>query len=145
MRMNENYFFEAGGYEFESGIVDVVSTFAKREWGVGAVKFSTMQQDRFEGTDLFVLGVPIDVTLAFEKKNKTRKLGVLVIDGVTIDFGVRFGNYNANFKVPVLVIGAATPIGINKSNMWIVLETIKDNIKQILNAGMDKYFIATDA
>ena len=96
MNTRDNYFFEASGHEFESGVVDIVSAFAKREWGKSAVKYSTEQQDRFEGTDMFVLGVPIDVTLAFERKNKTRKLETLELDGVTIDLGVRYGNGKAN-------------------------------------------------
>ena len=145
MKTQNSYFFEAGGHEFEADVVDVVSSFAKREWGTDAVKFSTAQQDRFEGTDLYVLGIPIDFTLAFERKNKTRKLGVLTLDGVTIDFGVRFGNHKANFKVPVLVIGAESVLGITKSNMWIALETIKTHVQEILNVGMDEYFLATEA
>jgi hypothetical protein len=143
--MKNNYFFEAGGYEFESGVVDVVQAFASREWGAGAVKFSTTRQDRYEGTDLFVLGVPIDVTMDFERKNKTRRLGGLSVDGITIDFGVRFGNHRVNFNVPVLVIGAASAVGITKSNMWLVLDIIKENITEILNVGMDEYFVATEA
>ena len=66
--MNNSYFFEAGDHEFESEVVDVVSTFAKREWGASSVQFSTANQDRYEGTDLFVLGIPTDITLAFEKR-----------------------------------------------------------------------------
>ncbi|MCL1884457.1 MAG: hypothetical protein FWF81_12010 [Defluviitaleaceae bacterium] len=143
--MKTSYFFETGGLEFECGVVDVVSAFAKREWGNKAVKFSTTQQDRHEGTDFFVLGIPIDITLAFDKKNKTRKVGTLKMDGVTIDFGVRFGNNKAKFKTPVLVIGAEAAIGISKSNMWITLGIIKDNVQKILDMGMDKYFLATDA
>ena len=145
MSIRNNYFFEAGGHEFESGVVDVLSAFAKREWGSSAVKFSTTQQDRYEGTDLFVLGVPIDVTLAFDKKNKTRRLETLELDGVTIDLGIRFGNGKAQFKTPVLVIGAETALGITKTNMWITLEIIKSNILKILDLGMDKYFLAAEA
>ena len=143
--MNPICFFEKSGHDFEYSVVDVVSSFAKHEWGMGSVKFSTVQQDRYEGTDLFVLGVPIDITLDFERKNKTRKLGTLKMDGLTIDFGVRFGNNKAKFKTPVLVIGAETALGITKSNMWITLGIIKDNIQEILNMGMDKYFLAIDA
>lgn len=145
MRIKDSYFFEAGGHEFESGVVEVVSAFAKREWGVGAVKFSTVQQDKYEGTDLYVLGVPIDITLAFEKKNKTRRLETLELDGVTIDLGIRFGNGKATFQTPVLVIGAETALGITKNNMWITLDIIKSNILRILNLGMDRYFLATEA
>jgi hypothetical protein len=144
MVAKNRYFFDAGGHEFESGVVDIVSSFAKHEWGIGAVKFSTVQQDRHEGTDLFVLGIPIDITLAFEQKDKTRKLGALSFNGVTIDFGVRFGNRKAKFKIPVLVIGAETALGISMSNMWVALDTIKFNIHKILNVGMDKYLLATE-
>jgi len=145
MRVQDSYFFEAGGYEFESDVVSVVSSFAKREWGNNAVKFSTMQQDRYEGTDLFVLGVPIDITLDFERKNKTRRLGKLELDGVIIDIGIRFGNNRANFKTPVLVIGAETALGITKSNTWYVLDVIKSNVLKILDLGMDKYWLATES
>jgi len=47
--------------------------------------------------------------------------------------------------MPVLVIGAETAIGITKNNMWITLDIIKDNIHEILNTGMDEYFLATEA
>jgi len=145
MSISTNYFFEAGGFDFESRMVDVVSAFAKREWGISAVQFSTVQQDRYEGTDLFVLKVPIDVTLAFDKKNRTRKMDSLTLDGITIDFGVRFGNSKATFRTPVLVIGAESALGITRSNMWVVLEAIKNNVQKILDTGMDAYFLATEA
>ena len=143
--INNRYFFESGGHTFESEIVDIVSTFSKRIWGNNAIRFSTEYQDKYEGTDVFVLGVPIDVTIDFNKKNKTRRLGELALDGTTISFGVRFGNGKATFKTPVLVVGAETAVGITNGNMWIALDTIKSNIQEILNTGMDNYFLATEA
>ena len=140
MAMNERYFFETSGYEFESEMADFLTLFARGEWGNSAVKFSTARQDRFEGTDIFVLGIPIDITLDFAGKNKTKKLGTIKLDGVTIDLGVRFGNGVAKFKTPVLVIGAETAGGITNHNMWITLDIIKANIIKILDMGMDKYF-----
>jgi len=140
----DKYFFEAGGREFESDVADLVSSFAKAKWGIGAVKFSTIQQDRYEGTDLYVLGIPIDFTLAFEKKDRTRKLGVMSLDGMTIEFGIRFGNGKATFKTPVLVIGADSTIGITLNNMWLALYNIKSNLQEILNVGMDKYLVVTE-
>ena len=145
MRVKDSYFFEAGGHEFESDVVEVISAFAESAWGASAVKFSTMQQDRYEGTDLYVLGIPIDITMAFEKKNKTKRLETLVLDGVTINLGIRFGNGKANFDTPVLVIGAATALGITKANMWYALDVIKTNLLKILDLGMDKYLLATAA
>jgi hypothetical protein len=144
MSIKIRYFFDSEGHEFESEVLDIVSLFARREWGASAVRFSTEYQDRFEGTDLFVLGIPIDVTLAFDRKNRTRKLGTINLDGITIDFGIRFGNGKANFDTPVLVIGAGSCLGITLNNMWVALETIKSNIHKILNIGMDKYLLAIE-
>ena len=140
MSIRENYYFESSGYEFESEMAEFITSFAKREWGNSAIKFSTENQDRYEGTDMFLLGVPLDITLDFESKNKTKLLDTLVIDGVTIDLGVRFGNGKVDFQIPVLVIGAATALGIAKHNMYIVLDAIKSNILKILDMGMDRYF-----
>ena len=146
MRTNStNYFYDAAGHKFESDVVDVVIQVAKKEWGVKSIAFSTVQQDRFEGTDLFVLGVPIDITLAFAKKNRMRKLGYVSFDGVTVEYGIRFGNAKAAFKTPVLVIGAETAIGITKANMYVAMDTIKNKVKDILDTGMDYYFNAVEA
>jgi hypothetical protein len=142
MSVQNRYFFETGGHAFESEIVDIVSAFAQRIWGAKAVKFSSQRQDRFEGTDMYVLGVPMDVTLAFDKKVRTRKLGELPLDGVTISFGVRFGNGRVSFKTPVLVVGAD---GITNGNMWLTMDIIKANIQEILDTGMDNYFLAIEA
>ena len=144
MAMNKRYFFETSGFEFEAEMADYLTLFARREWGDSAVKFSTARQDRFEGTDIFVLGIPIDLTLNFSGKNKTKKLGALELEGVTIDLGVRFGNGKAKFETPVLVIGAETACGINKHNMWVTMEIIKSNISKVLNWGMDRYFQMVD-
>jgi len=144
MGMNGRYFFESNSYEFEADMVDVITTFAKREWGVKSVKFSTRKQDLFEGTDLFVVGIPIDVTMNFAQKNNTQKLGEMDVDGISIDFGVRIGNGNVDFKTPVLVLGVESAAGIGRSNLWVVIETVKSNIKEILNKGMDKYLYATE-
>ena len=143
--ISNQYFFESGGHTFESEVADILTAFARQEWGFKSVKFSTKKEDRFEGTDLFVLGIPVDVTLAFADKNKTRWLGKLSIDGVTIDFGLRTGNGKSQFKKPVLVIGAETAVSITKSNMWYALSTIKANIKKILDFGMDEYLFATES
>ena len=145
MSISERHFFEAGGYEFESEMIDIVSTFANKLWGDGSVKFSTTQQDRYEGTDLFVLGIPTDITFAFDEKNKTRKLGELNLDGVTVDYGIRFGNGKVKFKTPVLVIGAKTALGISKSNMWYTLGTIKEHLLEILETVMDGYLDEAEA
>ena len=137
--------FNSSGNEFEALLLDILSAFAKKEWGIGAIKLSLERQDRFEGTDITLLGVPIDVTLAFSMKDKTRKMGFINKDGVTINYGVRFGNRKSDFRMPVLVLGAETATEITRSNMWVAIDTIRAHIKEILDIGMDKYFLATEA
>ena len=139
MNISEGYYFESSGHEFESEMADFITSFARSEWGSAAVKFSTEHQDRYEGTDIFLLGIPVDITLNFAGKNKTKRLDTLDFDGVAIDLGVRFGNGKSDFKTPVLVIGAATALGIAKHNMYVALDIIKTNILRILNLGMDGY------
>ena len=145
MNIRNLYFYERSGHEFETEFADIAARFARTQWGKGSIKFSTIKQDRFEGTDLFVLGVPIDITLAYEKKTSMRQIGSLMLEGLSIEFGIRFGNGKSRFKTPVLVIGAESALGITKGNMWIALETIKAHIQQILDTGMDSYFEATEA
>jgi hypothetical protein len=134
------YFYESTGHEFEGEVISILSAFARAEWGKDAVQFATEKQDKHEGTDLFILKTPIDVTLDFEQKNRMRKLGNIKLDGITIEFGIRFGNSKANFKTPVLVIGATSAVEITKSNMWYTLDVIKSHVRNILDVGMDKYF-----
>lgn len=138
------YFFETTGLEFETEIIDKISLFSLKEWGVGAFKMSTLAEDRFEGADCFVLGIPIDITLAYEQKKRMKRLNCqLIFDGITVEFGVRFGNSQVQFDTPVLVIGVGSSLGVNKGNMWYALDMIKTNLKQILDTGMDAYFEAT--
>jgi len=134
--------FANTGGELEESFVDIVCVFAKSEWGNDTVKLCTVRQDRFEGTDLYVLGVPIDITMAYSRKNKMKELSYRVYEGVTIDFGLRIGNGKVTFETPVLVIGIETALGICKHNLGVVMETIKTHISDILNVGMDEYFQA---
>jgi len=143
--MFDRYFFERGGHDFESSMVEVIHQYARSAWGKGAITASTMKQDQFEGTDIFVLGVPVDITLAYEQKRQTRKLAQMSFDGITVEFGLRRGNGKSIFKTPVLVIGIEAAAGISYSNMQAVLGTIKHRIGDVINAGMDEYFGAVPA
>jgi len=125
MSISKSYFFETSGYDFESQMADFITLFARDKWGNSAVKFSTEYQDRYEGTDIFLLGIPVDITLDFANKNKTKRLDTLVLDGVTIDLGARFGNGKADFETPVLVVGADTALGITKHNMCATRSQLK--------------------
>jgi len=145
MSISEKYYFESSGYEFESEMADFITSFARKEWGDAAVKFSTELQDRHEGADIFLLGIPVDITLNFARKNKTKWLETLVLEGANINLGIRYGNGKVKFENPVLVIGAETALGITMQNMWVTLDIIKSNILRILDLGMDRYFQVVEA
>jgi len=140
------YFFEKSslGIEFETDMVEVISSFAKKTWGTSSVKFTTTKQDRYEGTDLFVLGIPVDITTAYKTKKRMKHLKKIVRNGMVFELGLRYGNEYCTFKTPVLVIGVKTEYcEITKANSWCVLGDIKANIEEVLNIGMDKYLWAT--
>jgi hypothetical protein len=63
--------------------------------------FATEQEDRKFGTDFFAYGVPMDVTLDFDGKDKLEVLpGRLKLDddGNVVKFGMRFGNAHHDFE-----------------------------------------------
>lgn len=142
--MRDKYSFESGGNEFEADMVDVISHYAQKEWGNSSITVSTMNQDRYEGTDVFVLGVPVDVTINYQNKRHTRKLTEMLFDGITVEFGLRTGNGRKTFKTPVLVVGVEAAAGITFGNMWAVIDSVKGKIGDILDTGMDEYFAATE-
>ena len=144
--MNDRYYFQTSGMDLEAEFQDVAITFARKEWGVGAARVSTLIEDRFAGTDMFVLDVPVDVTVHFDGKNHTTHLANITIDSwLSVSFGIRTGNGRTRFETPVLVIGVDAPGGVCSSNMGIVTDTLKRNIGSLLNRGMDEYFDYADA
>jgi hypothetical protein len=118
-----------------------VCRFSKEEWGVGAFRFSTEREDKIEGADMYVLGVPIDFTLCIGKATRMRKIKTTIkIDGYAFEFGVRYGNAYHTYAQPVLVIGVEGGTKITKSNAYVLVDSIKRNCKNILNTAMDCYF-----
>ena len=130
---------------FEDDILEAVSSFARRMWGPAAVKLSTERQDKHEGTDISVLGVPIDVTLNYGMKDKMRQVDEIRLDWLTVRLGIRFGNKYADFRTPVLVIGVESLAEIYMGNLWLAIDALKERIGDILEAGFDRYFVATEA
>ena len=136
--------FQSKGIKFEEGFADVLMTYSKKTWGKSAAKFATTQEDRYQGTDLFVLETPIDVTLNFWHKRRTKRIGTLSFDGLKINFGLRFGNAFKTFPIPVLVIGVDCAVDMEDTNLWATLENLKTQAKNILDFGFDSYFAATE-
>lgn len=133
--------FESTGIEFEETIIEKCGTISKETWGASAFKFSTLTQDKMSGTDFFVLGIPVDVTLNLENKRHTKISSDIEIDLAIakVRFGVRFGNGRVKFETPVLVIGFDTMLG-RRDVLTIASSISKSKFVEILNSGMDFYF-----
>ena len=139
------FYFDATGYCFEADIIEEMGKFAVKEWGTKSFRFSTFSEDRYMGVDCYVLGVPVDVTLAYENKRRMKRLVyTLSYDGIEISFGVRYGNGRTVFEQPVLVIGVSNALGVKNSNLRYIIDNVKDNFREILNSGMDLYFETVD-
>lgn len=63
---------------------------------------ATEEEDLHQGTDFFVSGVPIDVTLD-ENKNYTKFIKKYMLEGITINVMIRYRNAFSRFDKPVLV------------------------------------------
>jgi hypothetical protein len=93
------YFFETTGYEFENEFTEKISEFSLNTWGKGAFQATTMAEDKYQGIDCYVLGVPMDVTLNFDNKIKMKNLDYrLTFLGVEVNFGIRYGNCKVKFE-----------------------------------------------
>ena len=102
------------------------------------------------GTDLYVYGLPIDLTYNFRGKDHMSILpgAVELMPGIKIRFGVRTGNTHlghTKFAVPVLVIG------IDGANDLIVrgwMDTLtrlfSEKIDEIIEVGQSGYWDWTD-
>ena len=137
---------ESTGIEFEETIIEKCGFVSKETWGASAFKFSTVTQDKMKGTDFFVLGVPVDVTLDLDNKRHTKISKDIEIDLLVakVRFGVRFGNGHVKFDTPVLVIGFDTLL--DRNDVLSIASFISNSkFVEILNTGMDYYFETVEA
>ena len=133
------------GIEFEDAVTQIVERYSLKSWGIGAFKFSTLKQDKFEGTDFTVLGVPMDITLNYEAKKRMIPVSrTLTYGNLSVQFGVKTGNVRKRFETPVLVLGFSSLWNVTKDNMWLIIDEIKNNLQEILEVGMDEYFAVTE-
>jgi hypothetical protein len=139
------YFFDSLGFTFEAAVVEYLYKSAVKAWGKRAVTYSTAREDKEEGVDFYVLKIPVDVTLNYAGKRRTKNLPcILEHEGITVRFGVRFGNACHTFKTPVLVIGVEHVFNITRFNFMDVLDSLSCKIKEMLEIGMDAYLDFTD-
>ena len=140
MNMKEYNLPESTGIEFEDRIIEKCGCVCIERWGAGAFSISTVSEDKLKGTDFFVLGVPIDVTLNIKNKTHTTVSDFTIDLGfVKVTFGVRFGNGRVKFETPVLVLGFETLLD-RKDVMKLTNLISKSELIEILNKGMDFYF-----
>lgn len=95
---------------------------------------ATESQDQYEGTDFFISGIRVDVTMR-PVKNKVKYLDSFVIPGCTIHVQLRYGNSKRDFKVPVLVLYFESFIGYDPYDLvdLIEAECDKEFFDQILS------------
>lgn len=104
-RIKMDYEKSLGQY-FESELYDrmeMVSNLDVAKKNHIEIKKSTKKQDEEEGTDLFVTGIPVDLTIN-QDKNYTQWMDSMQASYSTIDFGIRAGNGKVNFKNGVVVV-----------------------------------------
>lgn len=108
------------------------------------VKRSTHKEDLFAGTDLFIEGIPVDVTSAFSTKDNMaitryiKRLGMYM--------GIRTGNSHVKFKEPVVVVGNS--YDPNYCNAWIIpnlAEEVRKNAQYIADEVSDTYWAYEDS
>ena len=138
------------GLEFESEMKQITYDCFREECKVVSKKVarnSTKKQDRENGTDFFVWGVPVDFTLTIDTKDHCIiSPTVMKVGGHDVRFGIRTGNnYKGDcpkngyheFPEPVLVIGVS---GIVRSWLATSIEAIKKELVSIYDAAMDFYW-----
>lgn len=133
------------GVEFENAMIEKFGSISIKIWGNSAYNDSEESQDKLKGTDVFILGVPVDVTLNIQNKSHTTfcsKNYIVDLGFANVEFGVRFGNGHVKFENPVLVIGFNTLLGsvLKFPNMLG-----QEDIKKIIESGMDFYYKTLDA
>lgn len=115
--MNKKYtlkFSESSlGDDVEDSIYDKIVTSFGEEY---KVRKSNVIEDLFEGTDMFIDGIRVDITLNDEKKGTLKFIESAQFKNVKVDFSVRTGNGRNEFNEPVVVIRFETNVPITKRN-----------------------------
>lgn len=143
--MLENFYFENSGISFESEVTEVIGTICEQSWGKTSFRYSSTKEDRYKGTDFWVLGVPVDVTLDIDRSSHTTLCkNEVEFDLGSFVFGVRTGNNYGTFEQPVLVIGVKSNLYISIKNYIDVVGFMKPKLKEVLEMGMDEYWNCVD-
>ncbi len=130
------------GFEFED---EVVSVFKKYSEKMGTLRYfkevSGTDLDTKQGTDLFVDGIPVDITSNFSEKRKMITLEDEVdVNGTAIKFGIRLGNGHITFKTPVMVVGIDASASFLNSYMDIIISEFAAKVDQIMDIINQRFY-----
>jgi hypothetical protein len=97
---------------------------------------STEEEDLFSGTDCFIGGVPIDITIN-PNKNYSKFIKQYVLEGVTVNVLSRYRNSHHKFERPVLVFHFDV---YDLRDRMIICELIEENLtKDIVSEMLGLY------
>lgn len=135
------------GLEVEGDLIEAIV------WKIGTdCRKATREEDKNHGTDMYVYGVPCDITCDIMDKDHTVILSQryeLSFSGIKICFGVRTGNSHngyTRFDTPVLVIGFE---GLTFETMreWKerIISVFVQKLDEIIDVGQSQYWDWMDA
>lgn len=97
---------------------------------------STNEEDLYLGTDCFIGGIPVDITLN-PNKNEVKFIKKYMLEGITVNVLKRYGNGFGNFKRPVLVFHFET---YELRDPFFICELIEEGLsKDIINEILGLY------
>lgn len=85
---------------------------------------STNEEDLYLGTDCFIGGVPIDITMNPDK-NRCKFIKKYMLEGITVNVLKRFGNGRQTFNRPVLVFHFEL---YDLRDRFMICELIEENL-----------------
>ena len=98
---------------------------------------ATVEQDRYQGTDLFYYGVPIDITYSRTKDHLlpgTQK----ALPGYNAWTALRTGSNYHKFEQPVIILGYCS------LELDIAIDQVQDHAEKILELLADEYWQLMD-
>lgn len=85
---------------------------------------ASVEEDHFSGTDCFINGVPIDVTIN-PSKSYSKFIKQYVLEGITVNVLKRYRNAHVKFERPVLVFHFDT---YDLRDRMVICELIEENL-----------------
>lgn len=136
------YSWDSIGNDLETELTERMAANQVDMWGHNTIKVSTYTQDRDEGTDVFVCGIPVDITLNTAKNHTFWFKNTIDLDYMSIMFGLRRRNGRSKFLLPVLVMCIVA--SVSRDNYMDVVNMLIPELKAALDIGMDLYLDAVE-